>query len=440
MSPDLPAPAPQTSWRALVFSVLVVAAIVAAPLFLLRGLVAERIELKQSAQAGVAKAWGGRQWITGPALEIPLVSDGHSNARIVVLPQSLDAEADLEVERRSRGLFEALLYGAKITLAGRFVAPDWAALGISPGDLDFSRARLVLGVSDIGGIRGAEQTLDGKRLEFVPLAEPGYALEGLEQPRIALSLAGLERGLSVNITLDLAGTEELSLAPAGDQTTIRIAGNWAHPEFAGAFLPSERKVSEAGFEGRWSISKLARPYPGAWKLTEAGTVSDSVVSVRIIEPVDIYTQTDRLLKYGLMIIALAFAAIGIGAAFLSAMPHPVEWLLAGAAVALAFLLTLALSEHLGFALGYALANTIEVAMVTFYLAGAVTRRLGLGVGAALVLVHGFVYVVLGSERYALLAGSLGLTLALAAAMALTRRIDWNRLAPLGSRRPAPPAA
>lgn len=38
------------------------------------------------------------------------------------------------------------------------------------------------------------------------------------------------------------------------------------------------------------------------------------------------------------------------AALLSAMPHPFEWLMAGAAVALAFLLTLALSEHLGFAL------------------------------------------------------------------------------------------
>lgn len=79
-------------------------------------------------------------------------------------------------------------------------------------------------------------------------------------------------------------------------------------------------------------------------------------------------------------------------------------------------------------------------MVTFYLSGAVARRLGLGVGTTLILVHGFMDVVLGSERYALLAGSLGLTLALAAAMALTRGLDWGRLAPLRARQQAAPAA
>jgi inner membrane protein len=78
-------------------------------------------------------------------------------------------------------------------------------------------------------------------------------------------------------------------------------------------------------------------------------------------------------------------------------------------------------------------------MVTLYLER-IRRWLGIGVGAALLTVHGFIYFVLGSERYALLAGSLGLTLALAAAMALTRRVDWDRLAPLRARRNGVPAA
>jgi inner membrane protein involved in colicin E2 resistance len=56
------------------------------------------------------------------------------------------------------------------------------------------------------------------------------------------------------------------------------------------------------------------------------------------------------------------------------------------------------------------------------------------------LVHGFIYVVLGSERYALLSGSIGLTLALAAAMVLTRGLDCDRLAPLRARKPAQSAA
>jgi inner membrane protein len=421
-------------------SVLAVAALVAAPLFLLRGLVAERIELHQQVQLSAAEGWGGPQIIAGPAIEIPLVSKGMLQGHIALMPQSLEAKADLEVERRSRGLFEALIYGAKVTLAGRFVAPDWSALGIGTADLDFSRARVALGIADNGGIRMAELTLDGKRLELSPIGRPGFVQDGVDHSGLALSIERLERGLPFEVVLDLAGAGELSLAPVGDQSTVRIAGNWPHPEFAGAFLPDERRVADAGFEARWSVSKLARSYPGAWKTgTGSADAMDSLVTVRIIDPVDLYAQVDRLLKYGLVVIALAFGAIGTGAVLLRKMPHPIEWLMAGAAVALAFLLTLAFAEHLGFGAGYLLAHAIEVAMVTLYLSR-ITRWLGLGVGAALLFVHGFMFIVLGSERYALLAGSLGLTAALATAMALTRRVDWDQLAPLRPRKQGAPAA
>ena len=436
MSPSLHRPEPLR----ILASVLVVAAIVAAPLFLLRGRVAERIELHQQVQLSAAEGWGGPQIIAGPAIEIPLVSEGMLRGHVALMPQSLDAKADLEVERRSRGLFEALIYGARVTLTGRFAAPDWSALGIGTGDLDFSRARVALGIADNGGIRSAELTLDGKRLELSPIGRPGFVEDGVDHSGLALSIEALERGLAFEVVVDLAGAGELSLAPVGDQSTVRIAGNWPHPEFAGAFLPDERQVGEAGFEARWSISKLARSYPGAWKIgTSSASAMDSLIAVRIIDPVDLYAQVDRLLKYGLFVIALAFGAIGTGAVLLRRMPHPIEWLMAGAAVALAFLLTLAFAEHLGFSRGYLLAHAIEVTMVTLYLAR-VGRWLGLGVGGALACVHGFVFVVLGSERYALLAGSLGLTVALAAAMALTRRVDWDRLAPLRPRRNGAPAA
>jgi hypothetical protein len=82
-------------WRATVLSVLLVAAVVAIPLFLLRSLVHERIELKSRAQANANESWGGPQSIDGPALEIPLTAEGISAGRIVLLPQSLDASAEL---------------------------------------------------------------------------------------------------------------------------------------------------------------------------------------------------------------------------------------------------------------------------------------------------------------------------------------------------------
>jgi inner membrane protein len=206
--------------------------VVAIPLFLLRSLVHERIELKSRAQASANESWDGPQSIDGPALENPLTEGAISAGRVVLLPQSLDASAELSVERRSRGLFQALIYGSKIMLTGRFVAPDWAALGINPATLDFSRASLVVGVSDNRGIRQAELMLDGKPVEFAPIDEPGFVSRGI------VALAALGNGLPFTIKLDLAGAEELRLAPVGDQTTLHIAGNWPDPEFFGAFLPA----------------------------------------------------------------------------------------------------------------------------------------------------------------------------------------------------------
>jgi inner membrane protein len=427
-------------WLRTLLSLLIVAATVALPLFLLRGLVAERIELKQRVETTAAAGWGGFQTVAGPVLQIPVMSDGMRAGYIALLPVKLDAAVEIDVQRRSRGLFEALIYGAKITLSGRFQAPDWSALGVGPADLDFSTARLAIGINDNGGIRAAELSFEGRGLTFSPVGNSGFIEGGIEHSGLALARDRLESGVDFVATLDLAGAGELSLAPVGDQSTIRIAGNWPHPEFAGAFLPDERAVSQTGFEAGWAVSKLARSYPGAWRIGHnAASASDSLITVRIIDPVDLYAQVERLLKYGLVVIALAFGAIGVGAVLLRAMPHPVEWLLAGAAVALSFLLTLAFAEHLGFGWGYLLAHAIEVTMVTLYLAR-MGRPLALGVGGALLCVHGFVFVVLGSERYALLAGSLGLTATLAAAMALTRRVDWDRLAPLRPRRNGAPAA
>jgi inner membrane protein len=167
------------------------------------------------------------------------------------------------------------------------------------------------------------------------MARAGFVGDAVDHLALALALERREGGLPFESRLELAGSGAFGIAPVGDQSTIRIAGNWPHPEFAGAFLPEARTVGKSGFEARWSVSKLARAYPGAWKIgSSSASVFDSLASVRIIDPVDLYAQVDRLLKYGLVVIALAFAAIGTGAVLLRAMPHPIEWLMAGAAVAL----------------------------------------------------------------------------------------------------------
>jgi len=108
--------------------------------------------------------------------------------------------------------------------------------------------------------------------------------------------------------------------------------------------------------------------------------------------------------------------------------HPIQYLLVGGAVCLFFLLELSLAEHLRFGTAYAAAALAVVGAVGAYGAAVLGRR---GPAAALAGVvaglYGYLYVVLRDEDYALLIGALGLFLALAGVMFLTRRVDWYDL-------------
>ena len=83
------------------------------------------------------------------------------------------------------------------------------------------------------------------------------------------------------------------------------------------------------------------------------------------------------------------------------------------------------SEHLGFGGSYLLASAATVSLVAAYsgsVLGSIARATAIGAGLA--GLYSYLYVLLQLEDYALLLGSLGLFALLAAAMALTRKVDW----------------
>jgi inner membrane protein len=111
-----------------------------------------------------------------------------------------------------------------------------------------------------------------------------------------------------------------------------------------------------------------------------------------------------------------------------------QYLMVGAALAIFYLLLLALSEHIGFGMSYAIAASALVALITSYIAGATSsRKSAAGIGAALAVSYGALYVIVLSEDYALLYGSLLLFGILAALMLATRHLDWAKVGRTDSR-------
>jgi inner membrane protein len=144
-----------------------------------------------------------------------------------------------------------------------------------------------------------------------------------------------------------------------------------------------------------------------------------------VQPVDIYQRTTRAVKYGGLFIALSFLTLFLVEALQRRPIHPIQYGLMGLGLSVFYLLLLALSEHLGFLAAYVIAAIALCVLMGTYLAGALRgARSGVTAAGILAGTYALLYLLVTSESYALLAGSIALFALLATVMLLTRRLDW----------------
>ncbi|MGB4857701.1 MAG: cell envelope integrity protein CreD [Dokdonella sp.] len=424
-----------------VFAIGFLALLMLIPLAQVNDLVYERSQRADTATATIASRWGGEQILGGPVLVVPVrqrVLRGNKVEVIVVyetiLPDRLMIGGPLLPELRRYGIYDTPVYTAKLQLEGAFIGADLLAIGCSDCEPLWELAELRLPVSDVRGIREVGDLWFGdKEYRFGP-GSGGFA--GIAAVSTALPMAAPSDGLTLPFSMEitLAGTRSLSLLPTARQTTANLSATWPDPGFDGAFLPVTRKVGEQGFSAEWKVLDFNRRIPQHWREgnDESLQLASSGFGVSLLQPAATYQQNTRAGKYGLLFIGLTFVAFFLFEVLRRWRVHPVQYLLVGFALCLFYVVLLALSEQIGFAIAYACAAAVVVAMVGGY---AITitrsRRAGASLGAALAMVYGLLYALIVSEDYALLTGSIGLVVVLGVVMYLTRRIDWYNLQTAG---------
>ena len=419
--------------KALVIGAIVLLLLI--PLAMLRGLVSERTGLREHAYTKVAEGWGGGAVTSGPMLIVPTERTVTENgdARVVrcdlyLLPAALDIEArlTLEPEPRRVGIYDAPVYLTRLKLTGRFDLSELQPMLARPGvTYLWERSRLRLPLSQVRSLREVSNaTFAQGPLRFGPGASGAF--RGVDAP---VNLTALAPEGAANFTFDvlIAGSRELSLLPLGGKTTVRVQSNWPHPSFQGAFLPTERSISPSGFNARWQVLELNRPYAQTWwegEVAEAALL-ESAFGVGLFQPVDVYQRGERAIKYAVLFIALTFLTFFAWEQVARIRIHPLQYLLVGLALSTFYLLLIALSEHIAFTIAYTIAAAALAALIGVYVAGALgSRARGCGVGVAMSAVYALLYVLVLSEDYALLLGALVLFAALAAVMLVTRKVDW----------------
>ena len=382
--------------------------------------------------------WGGPQRLAGPFLTGPYryqvteVTAGVGErtrwveSAATFLPAELSAEVSLATERLSRGIFEAPVYRSTVQLSGSFQPPDFTQWALAADQVLWDQAQVSFDLSDVHAIQtGAQIDWDGAEQSF----EPGSGLRGSDRSGLHVSLSELApaQEWQFSATLEFNGSSRIQLAPVGEATEVKISGDWPDPSFQGAWLPTDREVGAEAFSAVWKIPHLGRNFPQSWRDgSKAEEVDASMFGVDLLSPVDPYRQTIRSLKYSLLFFTLTFVTAWLFEVLGGARLHPIHYALIGAAMCLFYLLELALSEHLGFATAYTIAAAAVVLVNGSYALSILSspRRAGI-LACALIALYSCLYVLLQVQDYALLAGAIGVFLALAGIMYATRNVDWN---------------
>jgi len=407
------------------------------PLLLIRGTISGRESYRNEAIARVSESYARAQTLLGPLLVLPwseqhwheskdatgeitrerLTRTGHD----LIPPQQLRVNGEIHPDQRRIGLFRVPVYRWDGKVRAQFVVPARDA------GREYGPPYLSVGVSDVRGLIGSPALrVNGEAR--APLPGSGE-LESLSRGLHALlpELETAAPGTRVDIALDVAigGTRQLGIVPLGDDTEVRLKSSWPHPLFDGSFLPNERTISAEGFDAHWAISSLASIAQQQLQNADSRNYGLEVLRVSLVDPVDVYTLADRASKYGILFILLTFVGFGLFELIRHLRIHPLQYLLVGLALAIFFLLLLSLSEHLAFWQAYVIAALACIGLLGVYLSGVLRNwRYGLVFSSTLMALYAALYLLLSSEGYSLLLGSLLLFATLATIMYMTRHLDW----------------
>lgn len=410
------------------------------PIAMVRNLIFERSQRSSSAVEEVIASWGGRLQITSPMVGIPYHyfvntknEDDQTVRRkieetLIILPAEFELQIHAPVEKRNRGIYSIPVYTAPVTGRGTFAVDE--ALGSVREDavIEFDRAYAAMSISSLKGI-GTISPLLWNRSEtsFEPAVLPIQIYAGEIKAPVEVAAGGGSYPFSFELVAKGGGLIEH--VPLARETTVRMISDWAAPSFYGEFLPAVRDINDEGFTARWNISYLSRNLPGHFIAGEIDQYRflNTSFGVRFMEPVSAYSLNERSIKYAWLFLLVPFITFFLFEVLQNLRIHPVQYLLAGGADIVFYLLLLSGSEHISFNAAYLAAAAGVTILLGLYSGSVLGKKRSVGLmGIILVAAYLYLFIVLQSEDYALLYGSVGLFIILGIIMFVTRNVKWYR--------------
>ncbi|WP_425410723.1 cell envelope integrity protein CreD [Hyphococcus sp.] len=420
------------------------------PAMLVKGMVFERSTRAEDVRQEIFAVTGGRQTIAGPVIIAPAnvetrrrKDNGEPITETVFFaftPKTLETDASVRATQRRRSLYKATIYDSDIVLTGAFDALTPPAWPHRIQAIHWDRAIIAVKFSSDSALKGIRDTpqleINGQPADIG--FEPGVKLSAnrREMNDTSFSIPGISaalpsgiapEGFTFRLSLSLSGGGGLHFAPVGEETRVAMRADWADPSFTGAYLPDEREITDAGFTAVWRVPYLARNLPGGFAVENGLSMLDGGKSfgVDFIDAASLYQSVNRALKYALMFLGVVFLTFFIFEVMTGARAHAAQYLLLGLAQVIFYLLALSMSEHFGFDAAFFLSGAATILLSSAYAATVFHSKIqGLIALAAFSGAYGLIYLLMKSEDYALLIGSVTAFGAVALTMYATRHLNW----------------
>lgn len=399
------------------------------PAGMIKNLVYERSSLRDSVISEVSYKWGNQQTIAGPIISIPYKSYYKKNKEIVeeihyaqFLPEDLSISGKINPEIRYRSIYKVVVYNSKLNFSGHFNKPDFSQWKVRDSDIMWEDASLIIRIPDM---RGIKDTISVNWNKDNVEVNPGINKPNSNYTGVSAKITFDDSDVyNFEFNLDLNGSESLYFTPVGKETNVDLISEWTDPGFEGSFLPNYREINEQGFKANWKVLHLNRSYPQQW-LGSSYSIEGSEFGVNLLLPVDQYQKSHRSVKYAIMFISLTFLIFFFTEILNKKRIHPIQYLLVGLGLSVFYTLLLSLSEQISFNLAYLIASVAIITLITTYSYSMLkNKKLTAIVALVLVVLYGFLFTILELQDFSLLLGSIGLFIALAIVMYLSRKVDW----------------
>lgn len=421
------------------------------PLFMVQDLIRERAQRQESVVSEINGKWGDEVIMFGPVLKLPyrsFLEKRITNPQNEVIaesveeikyfyffPNRLNIKSNIDPEMKNRGIYKTVVYKSNTVINGSFSASDMESQDVSEENILWQKARLIFKTSNLKGVNdqihletgnsryGFNSKYQVGQTTHIPGKENLYLMESE-----VLKPEDLPRDKSMDFSMEVSvnGSSEISFVPIGRTTDAQIISAWGTTSFKGNFLPyNQDKLTGNGFDAKWKILDINRPFPQGFD-NSLPNLTAYAFGVNFMVPVDEYQKSERATKYGFIVIGLTFLLFFL-IQTLSKIPiHPFQYLMIGLGLVIFYTLLISISEHSSFFKAYLIAGTSVILMISLYSKSILKGwKFPIFIGLSLLSLYSFIYVIIQLESYALLVGSMGLFVILAAVMYVSRKIDWN---------------